>query len=211
VTMQFYGGLLTGELVCSATQPWQGLGMRAEIMDAWIKMRFGATFYRMSVYRCSPLRLRLESSLLMMLPFDFLDSEMVLVDGYAQYYLCAVLIHDELVQMLSQDLGRDETSAHIAGVAQWASRGLIGLIEGREALAAEVGTVESGGFARVRLGQGCTVRDAIEGEVGRAGLGRDGNGERALEGPWQHHGGRGERRGIHTTEVTRASRASRGL
>ena len=133
----------------------------------------------------------------MVLPFDLLYAEMVLVDGYAQDYLCAVLVHDELVQVLSQHLGRDEASAYITGVAQRAPGRLIRLIEGGEALAAEVGAVEPGGFARVRLRQGCAARDAIEGEVGRAGLGRDGNGEGPLDGPGQDHGGRGAQRDSH--------------
>jgi hypothetical protein len=159
--MQLYGGLLARELVCSATQRPHEQGMMGEIVGVWIRMKFGATFYRMSVHGCSPLCLRLESSLLMVLPFDLLDAEMVLVDGYTQDYLCAILVHDELVEMLPQRLGRDVSSAHIASVAQWASRRLVRLIEGGETLATEVGTVESRGFARMRLGQGRAPRDAI--------------------------------------------------
>lgn len=191
MTVQFHGGLLAGELVCSAAQRPHHKRMTVEVVDDWINMRIGATFYRMSVHGCSPLRLRLESSLLMVLSLDLLDAEMVLVDSYAQDYLCAILIDDELVEVLPQHFGRDVASAHIAGVAQWTARGLVRLIERREALAAEVGTIESRRFARVRLGQGRATRDAIEGEVGRAGLGRDGSGKRPPDRLGQQHRGRG--------------------
>ena len=53
----------------------------------------------------------------MELPFDLLDAEMVLVDGDTQDYLGAILIDDELIQMLAQDLGGDVAGAYIACAA----------------------------------------------------------------------------------------------
>jgi hypothetical protein len=85
-----------------------------------------------------PLGLRLQPRLLMLLSLELLYAEMVLMDSHAQDYLCAVLINHELVQVLPERLGRDEAGADIACAAQRATGGLVGLIEGREALAAEV-------------------------------------------------------------------------
>ena len=39
----------------------------------------------------------------------------------------------------------------------------------------------------MRMRQAGAARDAVEGEVGRAGLWRDGSGERPLEGPSKYH------------------------
>jgi hypothetical protein len=62
----------------------------------------------------------------------------MLMYGNAQDDLGAVLVDDELVQVLSQRLGRDVNLAHIACAAQRTSRGLVSLIEAGEALPAEV-------------------------------------------------------------------------
>jgi hypothetical protein len=117
----------------------------------------------------------------MLLPLDLLYPKMVFVHGDTQDYLSAVLFDDELVQLLSQRLGRDVTGSYIAGVAQRASEGLIGLIEGGEALPAEVGSIVRGRFATGW--QGSTARDGVECQVGCAGLWRD----RGTEGPLEYH------------------------
>jgi hypothetical protein len=65
----------------------------------------------------------------------------VLVDGDAQDDLGAVLADYKLVQVLSQGLGSDMGMPDVARAAQRAPCGLVRLVEGREALAAEVGAV----------------------------------------------------------------------
>jgi len=120
MTMQFYGWLLARKFICFFTQS-QDQGMAGEIalewVGQWIRTGFGTTFYWMPEDGCSPLGLCLQSSLLMELPLDLLDAQMVLVDGDTQDYLGAILIDDELIQMLAQDLGGDVAGAYIACAA----------------------------------------------------------------------------------------------
>jgi hypothetical protein len=101
-------------------------------------MRSGTTFYWMPEDGCPPLGLSLESRLLMLLPLELLDTQMVLVDSYTQDYLGAILVNYKLVEVLPEHLGRDNTGADIACVAEGSPRGLVWLIEGRIALAAKV-------------------------------------------------------------------------
>jgi hypothetical protein len=56
-----------------------------------------------------------------------------------QHYLGAILVDNELIQVLSQRLGCDVSASHAGCASQRATCGLIGLIEAGKALAAEVG------------------------------------------------------------------------
>ena len=142
-----------------------------------------ATFYRMSV-RGSPLRLSLCLFPLFLLPLELLYPKMVFMDGDAQYYLGAVLVNDEAVQLRPQRLGRDVAGAYITGTAQGPSERLVRLIEGGEALPAEVGAVVCGRSAGGW--KGSPARNTVERPVGGAGLWRGG----VEHGPWEHHGGK---------------------
>jgi hypothetical protein len=62
----------------------------------------------------------------------------------AQHHLGAVLVDYELIQVLSQGFGRDMTLPHVARATQRTSRWLVSLVEGREALSAEVGAIVGG-------------------------------------------------------------------
>jgi hypothetical protein len=181
--LDFYGGLLARELICM-TQPrtLKHLEILEELELRRRGTRCRATFYGMSVHVCSPLRLRLQRLQLLLLPLQLLYPEVVFMDGHAQHYLGAVLVNDELVQLLSQGLGRDVPGAYIARAAQGPSERLFRLVEGGEALPAEVGAIVRGRSARGR--QGSAARDAVECQVGCAGPWRDG----ADEGPLQHRG-----------------------
>lgn len=77
-----------------------------------------------------------------------------------QHHLCAVLVDYKLIQVLSQCFWRDMIMPHIAGAAQRTSCRLVSFIEGREALAAEVGAVIRRLYA-TRCGEG-TAADAVE-------------------------------------------------
>lgn len=101
-------------------------------------MKCGATFYGMPEDGCPPLGLGLESSLLLLLPLELLDTQMVLVNGYTQDYLGTILVDYELVQVLPEHLRRDETGAYITCVTKRSPRGLVWFIEGRVTLAAKV-------------------------------------------------------------------------
>ncbi len=65
----------------------------------------------------------------------------MLVYGDTQDHFGAILVDNELIQVLSQRLGRYMTATHVGCAAQWATSWLLSLIETREALAAEVGAV----------------------------------------------------------------------
>jgi hypothetical protein len=67
--------------------------------------------------------------------------QIVLMNRDTQHHLCAILVDYKLVQVLSQRFGRDMALSNIACAAQGTSCGLVRLIEGREALSAEVGAV----------------------------------------------------------------------
>ena len=101
-------------------------------------MRSGATFYWMPEDGCPPLGLGLKSRLLLLLPLELLDTQMVLVDGYAQDYFGAILVNYKLIQVLPEHLGRDVTGADIACVTEGSPRGLVWFIKRRVALAAKV-------------------------------------------------------------------------
>jgi len=181
-----------------------GLGTHLFLLGGWWKVGGGgarATFYRVSVHRCAPLGLSIQSRLLSQLPLELLYAQVMLVDGYAQDYLGAVLVDDKLVQMLSQHLGRDVTHSHVARGAQRASRGLVRLVEGLEALATEVGAIEPRRRTPVRLRQGCAARDAVESEVRCAGLWRYGDGQGPVEDARNHHGDGAEGVGSHILEL----------
>lgn len=96
-----------------------------------------------------PLGLGLQPGLLLLLSLELVYAQMVLMDRHAQDYLCAVLVDNELVEMLAEDLGRDEPGPDTACAAQRAPGWLVRLIEGREALAAKVGSMKSRRLARV--------------------------------------------------------------
>lgn len=149
----------------------------------WRCNEIGATFYRMSECRRPPLCLRLLSRRLISPPRVLLVPQMVLVDRHAQHDLCAVLVDYELIQMLFQRSGRDVTLPHIARAAQWAPRRLVWLVEGREALPAEVGAVVR--RAQAAPGSEAAAADVVEGEVGGACLLGSGDGNGA---PYDHFG-----------------------
>ena len=210
-----------------ATRRWvAGLETRllllSRVGQVWgAKKRVGTTFDWMPEDGCPPLGLSLEPRLLVLLPLELLDAEMVLVDGDTQDHLGTVLVDDELVQVLPEHLGRDEAGAHIARVAERAPRGLVWLVEGRVALAAEVGAVEPRRPARVRRRQRQAggARDGVEGEIRGAGLRGDGGGEGPLERAGEHRGGGGRwacralhmtgRRAEYIGQVTRRCDSSR--
>lgn len=106
----------------------------------------------------------------------------MLVDSHAQHHLGTVLVDDELVQVLSQRLWGDMTVTDIARAAQRASCGLVRLVEGRKALAAEVGAVIRR-LCRAPSGEGAPA-NGIEGEVGRPGVW----GGSSKEGASDYHG-----------------------
>lgn len=89
-----------------------------------------------------PLGLGLQPRLLLLLSLELLYAQMVLMDRHAQDYLCAILVDNELVEMLAQDLGRDDPGTYTACAAQRAPGWLVWLVERREALAAKVGSMK---------------------------------------------------------------------
>ena len=74
----------------------------------------------------------------MALAAQFLDAQKVLVDGDAEDDLCAVLVDDEAVEVVTQALGGDVGVWDVGGGAEGPAGGLVGVVEGGEAVAGEV-------------------------------------------------------------------------
>jgi hypothetical protein len=95
----------------------------------------------MSERRRPPLRLSLKPCPLITLSLILLISEVVFVHRDTQHYLCAILVDYKLIQMLFQYFWGDVTLPHITCATQRTTCRLISLVEGGEALPAEVGAI----------------------------------------------------------------------
>jgi hypothetical protein len=88
--------------------------------------------------RGAALCLCVETGLLIALAAQLLDAQEVFVDGDAEDDLCTVLVDDEAVEVVAQTLGGDVGVWDVGGGAEGPTCGLVGVVEGGEAVAGEV-------------------------------------------------------------------------